>query len=248
MTLTLGKSYLVPDADHKGVYIVDPYIDIPPIYETPSPDAPLGRLHIKNALKGIAAFFRNVRGAVKLGKQEFFRVYSPTGFLDRSKSKLRPYYKAALFLDTYTKKFDADMLLRAHYITHWMDVKMDGSVNNDDLLNAAEELIRKYASARLVITSRIHAALPCLAVNTPVVFIASREVVSDAGTFNVPGRLGGLLEFFRTLKLDGGIFTTDDGVFEKISVFSDDVAFRNKNNWKNYAVSLAEKVAEFMDV
>jgi hypothetical protein len=36
----------------------------------------------------------------------------------------------------------------------------------------AEELLEKYATAKLVVTSRLHCALPCLALGTPVVFIA----------------------------------------------------------------------------
>ena len=35
----------------------------------------------------------------------------------------------------------------------------------------AEELLSRYAKAQLVITSRLHCALPCLAMGTPVIFI-----------------------------------------------------------------------------
>ena len=35
----------------------------------------------------------------------------------------------------------------------------------------AEDLLHKYAKAKLVITSRIHCALPCLALGTPVIFV-----------------------------------------------------------------------------
>ena len=189
---------------------------------------------------------RHLPGVIKLGRKKFFQLYSPYGFLDRSKSKLRPYYKAALFLETYARKFDIDLLLNAHYITHWIDVDMSGRVNNDDLLGIAEGLIRKYASASLVITSRIHAGLPCLGLNTPVVFVESREVTSDNGTFNTPGRLGGLLEFFRTLILDNGKFRTEDEVFSKIDKFSADTKFENKHDWESYAEDLAKKASEFM--
>lgn len=36
---------------------------------------------------------------------------------------------------------------------------------------AAEELLERYAKASLVVTSRLHAALPCLAFGTPVIFV-----------------------------------------------------------------------------
>ncbi|MBQ7155163.1 MAG: polysaccharide pyruvyl transferase family protein [Synergistaceae bacterium] len=235
MTLTLGKKYRVPDNQHKGVCVVDPYFEIPP-----------AKSGIKNFVKAVFAFLRHMPGVLKLGRKEFFRVYSPSGFLDRSRSRLRPYYKAALFLDTYSKKFDVNMLLNAKYITHWLDVDMSGSTKNDDLLNYAESLVRTYASAGLVITSRIHAGLPCLAMDTPVVFIENREVVADDGRFNVPGRLGGLLDFFRRLVLEDGLFTTEDEVFKNIDKFGEHTLFKNKNNWRPYAKTLADKASSFM--
>ena len=47
--------------------------------------------------------------------------------------------------------------------------------NNPDLtikqkLEEAEQMLDLYASAKLVVTSRIHCALPCLALGTPVIF------------------------------------------------------------------------------
>jgi exopolysaccharide biosynthesis predicted pyruvyltransferase EpsI len=35
----------------------------------------------------------------------------------------------------------------------------------------AEALLEKYAQAKLVITSRLHCALPCIALGTPIIFI-----------------------------------------------------------------------------
>ena len=137
-------------------------------------------------------------------------------------------------------------MLNADYITHWMDVKMDGSVTNDDLLNTAEDLIKKYASAKMVITSRIHAGLPCLGVGTSVVFIANEEVVSENGSFNTPGRLEGLIELFRVLKLESSNFDTEDEELKKIKKFSLETEFDNKNDWKPYAEDLAKKATEFM--
>ena len=240
MTLTLGRSYSVPKNMHSGVCFVDPYFEIPEIRK--------GKhfFHFKNLLKGFFAFISHAPSVIKLAKNDFFKVYSPKGFLDRSTSKLRPFYKAALFYKTYSKKFSRDLLINASYVTHWMDVNMDGSVTNDDLLGIAENLVKKYASASLVITSRIHAGLPCLAVETPVLFIANKEVVSESGTFNTPGRLGGLLDFFRVLKLENGKFNTEDSVLKKIKVFTLNTSFENKDNWKPYAEDLSQKALDFM--
>ena len=60
---------------------------------------------------------------------------------------------------------------------------------HEDKFKIAEDLLAKYASAKLVVTSRIHVALPCLAFNTPVVFIHPERDTS---------RLSGLTELFHT--------------------------------------------------
>ena len=39
----------------------------------------------------------------------------------------------------------------------------------------AEDFLRKYAEARLVITSTIHVALPCTGLETPVVFLQNMD-------------------------------------------------------------------------
>lgn len=45
------------------------------------------------------------------------------------------------------------------------------SLTHDERFAAAEALLQKYAKAKLVITKRIHCALPCLALNTPVILV-----------------------------------------------------------------------------
>lgn len=43
------------------------------------------------------------------------------------------------------------------------------SLSHKERFAIAENLLKKYATAKLVITSRIHCALPCLALGTPVI-------------------------------------------------------------------------------
>lgn len=45
------------------------------------------------------------------------------------------------------------------------------NLSQDERFKLAESLLNKYAEAKLVITSRIHCALPCLALNTPVILV-----------------------------------------------------------------------------
>jgi len=61
----------------------------------------------------------------------------------------------------------------------------------------AEETLKKYATAKLVITSRIHCALPCVALNTPVIFIdGGLEKATDTT------RLKGIVEYFNSYSTD----------------------------------------------
>ena len=43
--------------------------------------------------------------------------------------------------------------------------------SHEDRFNKSEELLKMYSKAGLVITTRIHCALPCLALKTPVILI-----------------------------------------------------------------------------
>lgn len=243
MTLTLGKKYSVDDSARKGVCFVDPFFQIPKLYNVQD-----GNLVVNNELIAELAecYFEHKQVIDQLARKEFFKVYSPTGFLDRDDAAYRPLYKATLFYKTYSQKFDDEFLLEADYITHWIDVDMSGKVTNDNLLDIAEKLVKKYASSKMVITSRIHAGLPCLGLGTPVVFIANEEVVSENGNFNTPGRLDGLLELFRTINLEEGGFSTEDPVLTTIDRFGIQTTFRNKDDYMVYAKELEKSVTEFM--
>lgn len=67
----------------------------------------------------------------------------------------------------------------------------------DDKFNLAEEMLKKYATAKLVITSRIHCALPCIALGTPVLFIdGGLEHPTDQT------RLKGITEYMNAYNID----------------------------------------------
>ena len=221
---------------------MDPYFDIPDLIE--EKDGKKHR-HPLRILQFAFDYLRYRKPVKELAKREFFTLYSPKGFLDRDRSSYRPYYKAVCFYKAYSKKFDKKLLLDAEYITHWLDVDMSTGTN-DQLLDIAESLVRKYAAAKMVITSRIHCGLPSLGMGTPVVFIANEEVISESGSFNTPGRLGGLLELFRVLNISGGRFSTEDSVFASIDKFTEDTRFVNKDDWKKYAEKLDKACTRFM--
>lgn len=62
-------------------------------------------------------------------------------------------------------------------------------------MNTAADLLERYAQAHLVITSRLHCALPCLAFGTPVLFIPPRHDL---------GRFEGLSELLTIPRIEDG--------------------------------------------
>jgi hypothetical protein len=65
-------------------------------------------------------------------------------------------------------------------------------------LNTASRMLKRYAAAKLIITSRLHCALPCLAFGTPVLFIPPSHDT---------GRLSGLVELFNPMNVSDGVIT-----------------------------------------
>ena len=61
-------------------------------------------------------------------------------------------------------------------------------------------ILEKYAQAKLIVTSRIHAALPCVAMGIPVVFI-NTNILFRATPSTPSPRVTGLLDLFHTVDL-----------------------------------------------
>ena len=57
-----------------------------------------------------------------------------------------------------------DVIVNSEKIEHYINDERD----HNALMTLAKNLLNKYASAKLVITSRIHCAIPCLSLGTPV--------------------------------------------------------------------------------
>jgi len=88
---------------------------------------------------------------------------------------------------------DANLLKQATYIEQEPPA---GQYSTEEKFEMAEDLLRKYANAKLVITSRIHCALPCLALETPVIFINGFDNFVDSCRFE------GILDLFNRIDID----------------------------------------------
>lgn len=64
----------------------------------------------------------------------------------------------------------AEAARRRRFLTHETRV-----VNGHERRRQARELLARYAAAQLVVTSRLHCALPCLAMGTPVLLVKNPD-------------------------------------------------------------------------
>ena len=74
------------------------------------------------------------------------------------------YYEKA---DEFIKNLTAYNFSNITYLTH----SFSTNKNHLERFRIAHSLLKRYANAKLVITTRIHAALPCLALETPVILV-----------------------------------------------------------------------------
>lgn len=95
---------------------------------------------------------------------------------------------------TYEKIVPADIRKKAIYLVQAISYKS----NHNNKMKLAQTFLDRLAQAKLVITSRLHTLLPCLAFKTPVIFI--NDCVSDV-------RFTGLNKFFR-------IYTNQDSMID----------------------------------
>lgn len=105
---------------------------------------------------------------------------------------------------------DADLLKSAKYE---IQEPPAGKYTDAEKFAMAEELLHKYAKAKLVITSRIHCALPCLAMGTPVIFVNGFDSFVDSCRFD------GILELFNRIDINAetGAYTSNFGLKGKIT-------------------------------
>ncbi len=107
--------------------------------------------------------------------------------------------------------------------------------SDEEKFEMAETLLNKYARAKLVITSRIHCALPCLALGTPVIFVNGFDSFVDSCRFD------GILELFNRIDIDSktGSFKANFPLDGKIDLGT---SVKNLEKHHDLANALKEKV------
>jgi len=90
------------------------------------------------------------------------------------------------------RKIPKEIKANSEFLTH--QIRNTTKTTPEERIAKAEALLDKYAGAKLVVTSRLHCALPCLAFNTPVLFISK---IREADT-----RHTGLSDLLRSVDLE----------------------------------------------
>ena len=232
LTLTLGRTYS-HRPEKKNVLFVDPVLPF-------TDGSPVKKAFNISIISFMVMHFRKVS---VLGRKFRDGIF---GMNDGLKGLLRALYAAAAFFKTYRRMFSERLLLSADYIsniTSWDGIDKTGNVDKQ-FMDMADGLLKTYEKYPLVITSRIHCALPCTAMGTPVVFMNDRRGRNTMGGIIMgDGRFDGLIEFFNVIDFDDKWrMKPRNWSIDKITEESE---VPRKDNWRVYAQKLAEQCAEF---
>ncbi len=184
-TLTLGETFRHVDADTPPVF-VDPYF--PRIRRRDGKLRLIARLFLRMPfmvvhVMDIARLLPRFRAFVRWRKMGI----SPVTWVE---NMVRVLYVAE-FLRAYLPLFGRDVLFSAEFFSH--NIPRAECPDEDALIAKAESLLHRYERAPFVVTSRLHCALPCTAMGTPV------WVVTHPSMKN--GRFGGNEQFLNVLPI-----------------------------------------------
>jgi len=236
LTLTLGERYLSKEKSGEIIF-VDPYYEWHRQYST-------GRRLFNVLFKSFITILLHPTTIIKL----YQRIQYESDFQYAKKyrtirSFFEKIFRTAAFYRAYSTIFSDDVLTTAAFVTHSVPQKQ--FKGDREKLDYAEELVKRYARAKLVVTSRIHCALPCLGVETPVIFVTSDNLESDR-TIRSAGRFGGLIELFRVARYRDHKLTTDDEYLKKFTKITPTTNIENKPDYLKLKQLLISKCREFI--
>lgn len=134
--------------------------------------------------------------------------------------------------------FSDELLNNAVYINQSIP---GNNMSHDEKFIMADNLLKKYATAKLVITSRIHCALPCLAMGTPVIYINGFDTIGDSC------RMDGIIDLFNKIDVD-----SETGEFKANFEFNgskidENIKITNKSDYLILANKLKETCKYFIE-
>ena len=173
-------------------------------------------------------------------------IFNIPDFKDHFKS-LRNFLRAikyGRFISSIKKRKILNKLIpkeirkNAIYTHHMIE---PNNLSEDDRFKIAENLLSKYARAKLVITSRIHCALPCLALGTPVIFINSFTDNSNKS------RIEGLVDLFNHIDVDVERETITYSFVQESQPISNTLILPNPISYKSLAEQLKISCESFIN-
>lgn len=207
LTLTLGNTYASTSKENT-IYFVDPYINV-------------SRQNLLSMMSALFYLITHYFSCKKLMKK--FHKY---------KRRSGMWIVAAAFHRVYSKYFSDDILYNAEFINQESPEIGKLYPTQEDKFKRAEELLNKYAKAKCVITSRIHCALPCLSLGTPVIYV-EKKTQSEISKC----RLGGLRELFN-------VIIADKNTLEMLFPIKGKITLGNFPKNKNLHLALKENLSK----
>ena len=192
LTLTLNKSYPCYEK-REHIYFVDPQIIRPKsLVETIA--------ILKHTLTNIQTISKLIP---KIGSNYFAKK---NGFLWKL-------IYTSVFYKQYSSIFSDELLINAKFISH--EKELPDATDIQASFEYAHSLLEKYSHAVLVVTSRIHCALPCTSFQTPCLFV-DRDGLSQK-------RFEGLTDFLNVLTLENNRISPSENCIPHLSNLIDGI-------------------------
>lgn len=153
-------------------------------------------MHIETEIPKVKEIFSSPESV------EYLKQHQPIGCRDISTEKffqklgIQTYFSGCLTLtlrrDPYIKKEEFILAAGVNDATYEkikeqtdrVVIRIDSHSENEDSFQTAEKYLYLYQSAHCVVTSRLHAMLPSLALETPVLFISDGAMTASLSRFD----------------------------------------------------------------
>lgn len=216
LTLTLGERYGSSKNDG-GTYIVDPYINC--------------RFGWYSFAESICTIFKHPSDIRALLANRQLRLHHGRNFFKKVIKTVRYY-------NEYCRVFSRELVMGSTYISQEGLEYLEDYDSDRLRLDEARRLIDLYAEASLVISSRIHCALPCLGLETPVIYLEKVQDIEESKC-----RLAGLKDLLNIVKVDNGTLVPQ---FETALPITASNHPPNKEHWKSFASDLRQRCEDFV--
>lgn len=232
LTLTLGMHY-------KNEKKTDEILFVDPFYKISGTRGDL--YNIKLYLLTLFYVLRYSLAVIPLWKNFEYEQGSVWNHISK---KLGKFICLVSFYATYRPLFSKRLLQNCKVLTH--SIVRSRYPEVEDWMCLAKSYIKRYAAAKMVITSRIHCALPCLAVDTPVIYVDN--AMSESMKYRSPGRLGGLKDLLNVLTLSDKGFEMSESLKKQVpsNLIDIDTMFVNSIKYRTYRDDLIKRVTTFV--